>query len=322
MKNEAITISKSIHPGKVKIGFIGAGSFAQNFLLPNLKNQHLVSVATNRSNTARNVANKFGFETCTGDADNVINNEDINTVFIATPHHLHAKYVIKALNANKNVFVEKPLCLTTNELEEIKEAAAKSQGQLMVGFNRRFAPQIVELKNIVGNALPKAINYRINAGKVAANHWINDPEIGGGRIIGEACHFIDLCRFIADSPIKKITANALSSPNNIQDTVSISIAFENGSLASISYFSNGSKKLPKEYLEVFCGEQTIIIDDFKTSTVFGKTKHKTKLAQQEKGHQQEVAAFLEAVTQGKSLPISFEECYESTKATFEVVEQL
>src|SRR5690606_3942033 len=107
---------------------------------------------------------------------------------------------------------------------------------------------------------PKAINYRINAGKVAANHWINDPEIGGGRIIGEACHFIDLCRFIADSPIKKITAHALSSANHIQDTVSISIAFENGSIASISYFSNGSKKLAKEYLEVFSGEQSIIID--------------------------------------------------------------
>lgn len=322
LKNEQITISKTLHPGKVKIGFIGAGSFAQNFLLPNLKNQHLVSVATNRSNTARNVANKFGFETCTGDADNIINNEDINTVFIATPHHLHAKYVIKALNANKNVFVEKPLCLTSNELEEIKEAAVKSKGQLMVGFNRRFAPQIVELKNKLGNALPKAINYRINAGKVAANHWINDPEIGGGRIIGEACHFIDLCRFIADSPIKKITANALSSANSIQDTVSISIAFENGSIASISYFSNGSKKLAKEYLEVFCGEQSIILDDFKTATIYGKSKHKTKLAQQEKGHQQEIAAFIEAVKQGTPLPISFEECYESTKATFEVVEQL
>lgn len=322
LKDEVIKVSKSTALSKINIGFIGAGSFAQNFLLPNLKNQHLVAVATNRANTSRNVADKFGFETCTGDADNIINNEAINTVFIATPHHLHAEYAIKALKANKNVFVEKPLCLTEEELEEIKSAVENSQGQLMVGFNRRFAPHIIELKNKLGNTLPKAINYRINAGKVAANHWINDPEIGGGRIIGEACHFIDLCRFIADSPIKKITANALSSANHIQDTVSISMAFENGSIASISYFSNGSKKLPKEYLEVFSGEQSIIIDDFKTSTIFGKAKHKTKLAQQDKGHQQEVTAFLEALTQGKPLPISFEECYESTKATFEVMRHL
>lgn len=313
---------KKYNPSEINIGFIGAGSFAQNFLLPNLSGQKLVNVATAKATTARNIANKYGFDNCTGDADEIIKNEAINTVFIATPHHLHAQYVVKALQANKNVFVEKPLCLTKEELEEIKEAESKSTAQLMVGFNRRFAPQIIALKKEMNNNLPKAINYRINAGKLPASHWTQDPEVGGGRIIGEACHFIDLCSFIAGSPISKVKANGLKDANNLIDTVSISLAFENGSVASISYFSNGSKQLNKEQLEVFCGEQTIVIDDFKTMNVFGNTKKKTKLAQQDKGHQQEVAAFLAAITQGKPLPISFEACYESTKATFEVVGQI
>lgn len=305
----------------VNIGFIGAGSFAQNFLLPNLSGNNLVNVATARATTARNVANKFGFDNCTGDAELIINDDQINTVFIATPHHLHANYVIKALQANKNVFVEKPLCLTKEELEEIRVAENESSGQLMVGFNRRFAPQIMELKSKFGHDLPKAINYRINAGKLPANHWTQDPKIGGGRIIGEACHFIDLCTFIAGSPIVNVEANALENPNNLQDTVSISLAFENGSIASISYFSNGSKKLNKEYLEVFCGEETIVVDDFKLMDVFSTTKKSTKQTQ-DKGHAKEVMLFLEALKTGSQLPISFQDCYDSTKATFEVLDKI
>ena len=306
----------------INIGFIGAGSFAQNFLLPNLSGQNLVNVATARATTARNVADKFGFDHCTGDADQVIHNDNINTVFIATPHHLHAEYVIKALNANKNVFVEKPLSLTQEELEAIKVAESKSKGQVMVGFNRRFAPQIIALKKELNEELPKAINYRINAGKLPVDHWTQDPTVGGGRIIGEACHFIDLCSFIAGSPISKVEAHALKDTHNLLDTVSISLGFENGSVASISYFSNGSKKLNKEYLEVFCGEKAIVIDDYKTMEIFGEGKKSMKNPSQDKGHAKEVALFLEAVKSGKPLPILFEECYHSTKATFEVLAKI
>ena len=313
---------KKYNPTELNIGFIGAGSFAQNFLLPNVAGNNLINVATARATTAKNIANKFGFDNCTGDAENIINNPQINTVFIATPHNLHAPYVIKALQADKNVFVEKPLCLTKEELEEIKEAESKSNGQVMVGFNRRFAPQIIALKNELNITLPKAINYRINAGKLPANHWTQDPEVGGGRIIGEACHFIDLCSFIAGSPISKVEANALKDANHLIDTVSISLAFENGSVASISYFSNGSKQLNKEYLEVFCGEQTIVIDDFKSMEIFGKTKKGSKNPSQDKGHAKEVSLFLEALKMGKSLPISFDECYNSTKATFDVLDKI
>jgi len=314
--------AKSYNAADVNIGFIGAGSFAQNFLLPNLAGQKLVNVATARATTARNVADKFSFDNCTGDANTIIENQEINTVFIATPHQLHANYVIQALQANKNVFVEKPLCLSKEELEEIKVEESKSSGRVMVGFNRRFAPQIISLKKEVNSSLPKAINYRINAGKLPSTHWIHDPKVGGGRIIGEACHFIDLCSFIADSPISNVNANALEDANGLLDTVSISLAFEDGSVASISYFSNGSKKLSKEYLEVFCGEQTIVIDDFKTMDVLGTGKKSSKNSSQDKGHSKEVSLFLEAIKGGGELPISFEECYNSTKATFEVLDKI
>lgn len=313
---------KSYNAQDINIGFIGAGSFAQNFLLPNLGNENLVNVATARATTARNVADKFGFDGCTGDADEVIGDDEINTVFIATPHHLHANYVIKALQANKNVFVEKPLSLTKEELEEIKVAESKSSAQVMVGFNRRFAPQIVALKKELNNDLPKAINYRINSGKLPADHWTQDPKIGGGRIIGEACHFIDLCAFIADSPIVKVDANALKGANNLLDTVSISLAFENGSVASVSYFSNGSKKLSKEYLEVFCGEKAVVIDDYKSIDILSANQKKSKKSAQDKGHATEIAAFLSAVKAGQQLPISFPDCYNSTKATFEVLDKI
>ncbi len=314
--------NKAYKADDVNIGFIGAGSFAQNFLLPNLKSQNLVNVATARATTARNAADKFGFDNCTGNADEVINDKNINTLFIATPHNLHANYVIKALEANKNVFVEKPLSLTKEELEAIKEAESKSSAQVMVGFNRRFAPQVIALKKELNENLPKAINYRINAGKLPSDHWTQDPKIGGGRIIGEACHFIDLCAFIANSPITKVDANALKDANNLLDTVSISLAFENGSVASISYFSNGSKALNKEYLEVFCGEKVILLDDFKTMDVIGKSKKTIKNGSQDKGHATEIAQFLSAIKEGKQLPISFSECYNSTEATFQVIDKI
>jgi len=170
--------------------------------------------------------------------------------------------------------------------------------------------------------LPKAINYRINAGKLPADHWTQDPKVGGGRIIGEACHFIDLCAFIADSPITKVEANALKDANNLLDTVSVSLAFENGSIASISYFSNGSKALNKEYLEVFCGEKSIVLDDYKTMDILGKGKKTIKNGSQDKGHSTEIAEFLAAIKDGKQLPISFADCYNSTEATFKVLDKI
>ena len=225
-----------------KVGFIGAGSFAQNFLLPTVSEQaEMVGVATARGNNARYIADKFNFQYCTGNADDIINDEGINTVFVATRHNLHAEYVLKALKAKKNVFVEKPLVLTQGQLDEVKKAYTaipeNQRPKLMVGFNRRFSPFVKTIKNTFKPELcPISMNYRINAGAIPSDHWVQDPEIGGGRIIGEVCHFVDLAKFLAGSEIQSVHATTMDIPQNLHDTLTINLLFKNGSIASISYF--------------------------------------------------------------------------------------
>jgi predicted dehydrogenase/threonine dehydrogenase-like Zn-dependent dehydrogenase len=321
---KSIELSSAAHTAAaVKIGFVGAGSFAQNFLLPAVKGKGaLINVATSRGNTARNIADKHGFSKCTGDANEVLQSDDLNTIFIATRHHTHAQYVLDGLRNGKNVFVEKPLCMTEDELEEIKVAYGEGKNRLMVGFNRRFAPHIQQIKNAFSDDLPKAINYRVNAGAVPTDHWIHDPKVGGGRIIGEACHFIDLAMYVAGSPITAVSAQSLDRANGLNDTIVVQLRMANGSIASINYFSNGSKDLPKEYLEVFCGGQTAIVEDFLQMRLLGSNSSKSKLSTQDKGHFAEVDAFLSAVRDGKPEPIPFADSYLSTLATFKAIESL
>lgn len=309
-------------PKEVNIGFIGAGSFAQNFLLPSVKG-NLVTVATAHPNTAKNIATKYGFENFTCKSEEITENDAINTVFIATRHNLHAANVIASLHQGKNVFVEKPLCMTEGELSEIKSVANKfPKTRVMVGFNRRFSPAIDKLKNHLNQELPKAINYRINAGKVPSDHWVHDPSIGGGRIIGEVCHFIDLAMFIADSPIESVSALALDESIETQDSVVITLSFRNGSVASINYFSNGSKKLPKEYIEVFSGGKAMVIDDFQTLNIYADKQSKIKFSGQDKGHRKGVEAFISSIKNGTPSPIAFNEVYLSTQVTFRVIESI
>ncbi|MEQ8910208.1 MAG: Gfo/Idh/MocA family oxidoreductase [Vicingaceae bacterium] len=308
--------------GKVKAGLIGAGSFAQNFLLPVLKEEvELSAIATARSNNARYVADKYQIPICLPDAAQVPLQEAVNTVFILSRHDTHAQYVTASLKANKNVYVEKPLCLKEEELEPIKEAYKASKGGLMVGFNRRFAPQIKEIKDFIGSDLPKAIHYRINAGNLPAEHWVHDPEVGGGRIIGEACHFIDLCRYLANSEIESVSAEAMEDHLPTPDKVVINLKFKNGSVAGISYFANGSKALAKEYLEVHSGGKSAVLEDFKSLSLIDKKVSKSK-AKQDKGYQAEIQALTKSISQGKAMPIPFEELYEVTLATFKVLESI
>lgn len=322
------------HPQIPKIGFIGAGNFAQNFLLPNLKDKsELVGVATSRSHTSKNIADKYGFNYASGNAEDIINDENINTIFIATRHNLHAKFVIKALQAGKNVFVEKPLAMNETELEEINSVIHKREDSpashrmtskpiLFVGYNRRFSPLVVKLKEMDGSTLPKAINYRINAGTLPKEHWIQDPQTGGGRVIGEVCHFIDLCMFIAGSPITSVSAEAMDTADNLLDSVVISLKFRNGTVASISYFSNGSKLLPKESVEVFSGGRCFIINDFREMKIFGTKEEKLKLPKQDKGHAAEINEFISALKKGIPSPISFDELYLSSFVTFKVLDSV
>jgi len=318
--------SKSID-GLPNVGFIGAGNFAQNILLPRMKDLcNFRAIATSSGNESRFVSDKYGFSFCADTGDEVIEYNDVNTVFVVTRHNLHASYVIKALRQGKHVFVEKPLAMTENELETVKSAFVESNNKngnkLMLGFNRRFSPAVREIVKLFPADEPRAIQMRINAGAVPPEHWVNDPETGGGRIIGEACHFIDLAMHLAGSLVISVSASTMADPNNLNDTVIINLEFRNGSVGSISYFSNGNKTVPKEHIEVFCGGTVAIVDDFKRLHIYGTQSKKIKYRGQDKGHASGVRAFLKSITTGDPCPIPFEESYHSTLATFKVLQSI
>lgn len=317
-----IFINKSSPAGKINIGFIGAGSYAQSNLLPNLPNNVVKrAVITNSGTTSKRVAERFGFGYCSSDEKDILNDSSINTVFITTRHDSHSEYVIKSLNANKNVFVEKPLCLNKTELDKIIEAKLSSQNtNLLVGFNRRYSLLSEMLKEKLSNE-PMTMIYRINAGNIPANTWIQDMKIGGGRIIGEACHFIDYLTWLNGSLPKTLYASALPDPENKNDNVNINITFQNGSTGIIGYYSNGPKLMPKEYIEVFCSGSSAILNNFKELTVFGKSRFKKKLFNQDKGQKQMIQKYIDSLQTGNIL-IPFEEIVAVTKASFVVLESL
>jgi polar amino acid transport system substrate-binding protein len=312
----------SFDPAQPNAALIGAGNFAQHFLLPAMKGQAgLVSIASNRPNGARAVADRFGFAAVTGNPDDIFKDPRVNTVFVATRHDSHAAFVIRSLEAGKNVYVEKPLCLDTGQLDAIRETVRTSGQRLMVGFNRRFAPLTVKVKEHHATGIPIAIQYRVNAGTVAADHWVHHPTIGGGRILGEVCHFIDQCMYLAGAPVTHVSAMAFDVSGGKDDTLTIQLQFANGSIASISYFSNGNPHLPKEHLEVYGRGMVSVIDDYKTLTVYGKETTK-ETGRQDKGHAAAVRAFLDSVRSGKPSPIPFDEIDLVTRATFAVVESI
>ncbi|WP_291321955.1 bi-domain-containing oxidoreductase [Desulfonatronospira sp.] len=310
-------------PEEVNVGFVGAGSFAQGTLLPGMKGLcNFVGVSTARGNTSRYVADKSGFSYCAEKADDLFLDTNINTIFVVTRHNLHAESVLKSIEHGKNVFVEKPLAMNEAELAEIrslyeKKTAQGTQKHLIVGFNRRFAPPVVELQKKFLPEQPKSILIRVNSGVMPADHWVNDPEIGGGRIIGEACHFIDLAMHLAGSPIVSVSAEALSDADNLNNTVVVNLKMKNGSTASVNYFSNGNKQMSKEYLEIFCAGKVAVINDFKELILYEDKIKKIKY-KQDKGHKACVQAFLKAIKDGGTTPIPFEELWLSTLATFKV----
>lgn len=322
---------------KINMGFIGAGSYAQGNLLPNIprKSNDIVfkGVLTNTGTTSKRVAERFGFEFCTSNEHDILDNKDINTLFIATRHDSHAEYVLKGLEAGKHVFVEKPLCLTLTELDKIistrhcEEAKPtnKTPGniactQLVVGFNRRFSSLSVALKKQVGSG-PMSMIYRVNAGHIPGDTWIQDMEMGGGRIIGEACHFIDYLTWLNGSLPVSVYATALPDAGSHNDTVNITLNFANGSTGVVAYYANGPKSMPKEYIEAFQNGSSGVINNFKELHVFGKNKQKKKLFNLDKGQKQMVEQFLQSILEGKTL-IPFEEIVAVTKATFAVLESI
>jgi len=307
--------AKTAQPGQ-SISVMGAGSFAGNFLLPHLKGAlELECILTSRPHTAEDARQKYGFAKAAVDADVLLAGE-AGAVVIATRHDSHAPLAMKALKAGKRVFLEKPLCLSMDEYVPMAQLLRSPDcPDLMLGFNRRFAPQVQAVKAKL-QGLPMAINYRINAGALPADHWVHDPETGGGRLIGEACHFVDLCTHLAGSEIVSVSAQAMDSQPQNHDTFTAQLRFANGSVANISYFSNGGKSLPKEYLEIHSGGLTAVIDDFKALRFYGSKAGKEQKSKQDKGHSAEMRHFAEAVKGGKPFAISNEEALQATLATF------
>ncbi|WP_353779878.1 Gfo/Idh/MocA family oxidoreductase [Winogradskyella sp. 3972H.M.0a.05] len=321
---EAITTSEDTKLGKINVSFIGAGSYAQGNLLPNIPESDEVKrigVLTNTGTTSKRVAEKFKFQFCaTQEAD--ILSDKTNTLFIATRHDSHGEYVLKGLESNKHVFVEKPLCLLESELEDIIKAQKTSGKSVMVGFNRRFSPLTKKIKSTLGDG-PMSMIYRINAGAIPRDTWIQDMEIGGGRILGEVCHFIDYLTYLNGSLPMKVSANALPDPHGLNDTVNILIQFENGSTGTIGYYANGSKSLAKEYVEVYASGTTAILSDFKELKIYGKGKpFKKKLINQNKGQKEMVESFINGLLNEAKAPISFEDIVAVAKASFKVLESI
>ncbi|WP_369997302.1 bi-domain-containing oxidoreductase [Winogradskyella sp.] len=324
VSKEKIKTSETSKLGKVNMSFIGAGSYAQGNLLPNIPESNevgRVGVLTNTGTTSKRVAEKFKFQFCATEEADVLD-DNTNTVFVATRHDSHGPYVLKSLQANKNVFVEKPLCLLEAELEEIIQAQAVSKKAVMVGFNRRFSPLTEKLKKAVGNN-PMTMIYRINAGAIPKDTWIQDAEIGGGRILGEVCHFIDYLTYLNGSLPIKVSASALPDANQLNDTLNILIQFENGSSGVIGYYANGSKAMTKEYVEVFSAGMSATLNDFKELRIYGKGKpKKKKLLNQNKGQKEMVTTFVEGLLKDGKAPIPFNEIVAVTKASFKVLESI
>ncbi len=317
--------SKVLSSDKINVGLIGAGNFTKSVILPNMAKiggYELVGLCTATGVSAEGTGKKYDFKYITTDSDEIFKNTEINSVFVTTRHNDHASKVLKAIENQKHCFVEKPLCIYEEELEAINEAY-NGKSILQVGFNRRFAPMVETMKNKLNGQI--AINYRVNAGVIPKEVWIQDRSIGGGRIIGEVCHFIDTCSYLISSNVISVYAatvqkNDQSIPN--EDNVNIVLNYANGSTATISYFAYGDNSMPKEQIEAFGNGISMQLNDFRELTIYSGVKaKKEKSANQDKGFVNEFKAFKVSVESGVPA-ISFVSIYNTTKTTFKILESI
>ncbi len=313
---------------KIGIGAIGAGVFAMNTLLPMIKEAggaELAGVCTATGARSRNAAEKFGFRYCCTDENEIFNDRSINVVVIATRHNLHARQVLQALGLGKHIFCEKPLCLAEEDLAEIVRQHAKAgSAALMVGFNRRFSPMGQRLKAFFSTVNePLLMHYRVNAGFLAANHWTQDPEEGGGRILGEVCHFVDFLTFMAGSWPVRVYTHALANNGLYSgDNLVLQVEFANGSQGTITYVANGDKAYSKERVEVFGGGAVGVLEDFRELELLrgGRKQVERSRLTQDKGHRAEWGAFLKTLRTGGAAPIPFEEIAAVSLATLRALD--
>jgi predicted dehydrogenase/threonine dehydrogenase-like Zn-dependent dehydrogenase len=322
----------SYDPTKPRVGFIGAGNYSSRVLIPAFKATGVLldTLVTSGGISGVHHGNKNGFLVASTEISDLWN-EKINTVCIATQHNAHFSQVIEALNNGKNVFVEKPLALNINEINLIektyKKANLANNARLMVGFNRRFAPHIVKMKELLNaHRSPKTIIMTINAGAISSDHWVQDSLIGGGRIIGECCHFIDLMRHLIGFSIVDFQSTMIGVAPGVEirdDKVSITISFEDGSFGSIHYLANGGSVFPKERVEVFCDNAVLKMENYRLLEGYGwQGFNKMKLLKQDKGQKACVKAFLDAIHEGQPSPIPYNELIESSRISIEIAESL
>ncbi|HYC60592.1 MAG TPA: bi-domain-containing oxidoreductase [Thermoanaerobaculia bacterium] len=315
----------------INVGVLGAGLFATGTLLPVMKstaNVSLIGISSGGGVSARKAADRFGFAYCATDSEALLRDERVNTVAILTRHSSHARQVVGALRAGKNVFVEKPLCLTNEELETIVATRnAMSPGPMvMVGYNRRFAPFAVMLRETLRRTgAPLMLTYRVNAGFIDAQHWTQDPEQGGGRLRGEGCHFIDLLIDLAGDRVRHVTTRALPDAGKYrEDNFTVTMEFERGSIGTVFYAANGAKAFGKEAIEAFGGGIAARIDDYRSLHIQegGKSRRDSARLRQDKGHRGEWEAIARHLTSGAPAPVPFEELVHSTRVTLAAYESL
>ena len=310
--------------------FVGAGNYSSRVLMPSFKNANagFHTVVTSAGISSVHQGKKNDFEEASTDYKAALDS-DADTVVIGTQHNLHARQTIDAINAGKHVFVEKPIAMSHDEIDAIEGALRETEDNLkvMVGYNRRFSPHVQKIKDLLDKKrVPKAFIMTMNAGEIPADHWTQDPAIGGGRIIGEACHYIDLMRYLADSPITKFVATRMGDVDGVEiaeDKAIIALNFEDGSVGSIHYFANGGKSFPKERIEVFCDDGVLQLDNFRKLQGFnwkGFTKFKT--SSQNKGQQNCIDSFVQSIRNQKSSPIPIEQILEVARVTVDIAESL
>ena len=317
---------KRVMVGNGKLGIIGAGNFASATIIPALQkvNAPIKYIASAQGLTAKVLAKKAKAENATSDYHVMLSDPEVNTVLITTRHSMHASMVIEALEAGKSVFVEKPLCLNEEELQSIEKVYmnANDRVTLTVGFNRRFSPFAEKMKTLLGGG-PKNIVATMNAGYIPPEMWVQDMEVGGGRIIGEACHFIDLCSFLADSRVIAVCMNALGeNPQENTDNVSILLKYENGTNAVVNYFANGSKSYAKERVEVFSQGKVLVLDNWRKLEGYGMKGFSKMTGTMDKGHKRQFALLNERVLKGGEALIPYESIVNTTRASFACIESL
>lgn len=321
-----VTQQPAVPVGTPSFGVIGAGNFAKMSLMPALQaaGARVAAIADLNSAVAFHLARKFGAGQAVTDYHAILEDPSISGVFIVVGHNLHAKFVCECLAAGKHAFVEKPLAMSVEEMDLVREAVHKAPGrQVMVGFNRRFSPHIVRAKQLLaGRSEPLAMSMTVNAGCIPPNVWVHDPVLGGGRIIGEGCHFIDLLSFLAGSPIATVAAVQMGPGVPIrQDKMSIVLGFADGSVGTVNYFANGAKNYPKERLEVFSDNRVLVVDNFRRTDGYGfKGFRNFKTSRQDKGHRAEFAEFVRRIATGGEPLIPFDQLEQITLASLAAVE--